>query len=605
MMLSTVVEPQPLRLSADDEATVLAVRHGASVGVLPLLSLRLFAVTGKGAAHFLHNRTTNDVAALQPGEGHWNAVLDKSAHVLGHFWLGRPVDSDSSPTFWLVVEKAIAHQTVKALLQYKIMEDVTLIPQEGWGCVAVCGVHAQSLLASLDLLPKTPLPGLGTTSFRWQEVDGLAIRQSTTGEDSYWLWLPQDSVGQLMAAINGECLSTAAYNTLCLEAGTLAAGRDYDATTLLPETGLEQACVSYTKGCYLGQETVARVKTYGSLPKALVGLVFQTIPSVGPDAVCGELTLAEDTQTVGRLTHVQYSPTLGAFIGLAYFAKDYRIPGKTLLLRLNTPKAGMNLEATVTLLPFVGNDYKETQAKKHLNEGLTAFANGNDFEATALLRQALALSPTNPDALEALSAVLGRQGQYEEALALALQLVAIEPNRVMAYTNLSVFYMQLGDKDKAEEAKAQATLVSFRNAMGSGSKLPLSNGSSEAPKNPAQTEPTFALTPEQRATLEDKVALFRSALQHSPNDPLGNFGLGCALLDLGRAQDAIEALSRTVGLKTSQSTAYTKLGQAYELLHDWVNARSAYTQGIEVASVRRDLMALKTLQDRLDALQEK
>ena len=599
---------------------MLGIRHGASVGMLDLPSLRLFAVTGKDATSFLHNRSTNNVAALQPGQGHWNAVLDKSAHVLGHFWLGRPsISNASTPAFWLVVESSAAEATLKALLQYKIMEDVTLTPQDNWSCVLVCGTQAQSLLVSLQVLPSESLPLLGNTAFQWEGSQGLAIRHTTTGEDSYWVWLPQQAMAAFRAALSQkaaersvalEKLSPQTYETVCLEGGTLTSGRDYDATTLLPETGLEQDCVSYTKGCYLGQETVARVKTYGSVPKALVGLVFQNASEDGVlEAFAGDLTLAGGDSFVGRLTHTQYSPTLEAVIGLAYLSKELRLPGKTLALLLQRPnEAPKPLEATVTSLPFVGTDFKETLAKQRLHEGLKAYADGDNEHALALLRQALALTPTNPDVLEALSAVLGRQGQYENALALALQLVALDPNRVMAYTNLSVFYMQLGDKDKAEEAKAQATLISFQNAMDRKRSLstdPLSISKNLAETVDANPQPAFTLTPEQSAVLEEKVALFHSALQHSPNDPLGNFGLGCALLDLGHAQDAIEALSKTVGLKTSQSTAYTKLGQAYELLQDWENARSAYAQGIEVASVRRDLMALKTLQNRLDVLKEK
>jgi len=119
---------------------------------------------------------------------------------------------------------------------------------------------------------------------------------------------------------------------------------DFTEDNLLLEVGLDNA-VSFTKGCYLGQEVVERIRSRGHVNKKLMGLVLN-----GPDpAVAGEAISAGDKE-VGNITSSVQSPALGRPIALGYVHKDFWAPGTKLFIR----HSGTAVPATVVKLPFVG-----------------------------------------------------------------------------------------------------------------------------------------------------------------------------------------------------------------------------------------------------------
>jgi folate-binding protein YgfZ len=133
------------------------------------------------------------------------------------------------------------------------------------------------------------------------------------------------------------------YEVLRIEAGIPKYGIDMDETTVVPELGLE-GLVSYNKGCYIGQEIIARIHFRGHVAKRLTGLVSD------PPAVAGGLTpnaelMTADGKPAGKITSVIYSPQLEKTIALAYVRYDYLTPGTEL-------RAG-DSKAIVTALPFI------------------------------------------------------------------------------------------------------------------------------------------------------------------------------------------------------------------------------------------------------------
>ena len=126
---------------------------------------------------------------------------------------------------------------------------------------------------------------------------------------------------------------------LRIEAGQLRMGPDTRGRKrVLPETGLEQYAVSYTKGCYLGQEVIARIRTYGSLPFGLRGLAFgaaeeavQVLEGLPEE---GEPLLLDDGTKVGQVGSRTLSPTTGSAVAYAYLDKAHRTPGSELPIRV-------------------------------------------------------------------------------------------------------------------------------------------------------------------------------------------------------------------------------------------------------------------------------
>ncbi len=565
-------------------------RAGEVALVYPNALYQLWQITGPDAASFLQNRTSNDVALLEDGCGHLNAVLDKKAKLEGLLLLGKaPQQTDG---FWAMVDNTIAESTHTALFQFKLMNDFSVDVVSRQQCVGLHGPQALALLATAMGVAQTTLTtepygllALSTQLFG----DVLIWAQPLTGQPGVWVWGQHEAItalqGVLMDSDEVATVDTKQMSVLALEAGLPLVGDDVGLGRLLPETGLEQVAASTTKGCYLGQETIARVATYGAVQQALVLLAAPTLPSHTTPADCaGQPIHATGVdKPVGMANRWVFSPVLGQWCISAYMDKDSRLPGKVIDVTVGD---GAVFSVTVHLLPLV----QPPSVEDMLHDGLRAYANNNDAEALTLLRQALGLAPKHPDVLEALGAVLSRQGQYAEAITLMESLINIEPDRVMAYTNLSVCHMELGDKEAAEDAKAQATVVAMRAQMQKGMQQK-ANAAEEAAKQEAQ-----------RKQLEDRVQMFHDALAHSPDDALGNFGLGSTLLELGRYTEAADALKKTVDLPTSQSAAYLKLGQAYEGAQQLEAAKAIYDAGIQVASRRRDLQPLKELEQRRQQL---
>lgn len=560
-------------------------------GVASLPQYALFQLTGPDAIRFLNNRLSNDVLALGSGQGHRNAVLDRQGKIQGILDLYRLEDA-----LWMLIDKAEAENALAQIEKFHILENFQCKEQtEAHVLWAIQGPDSDTFLESLlpagSTLPQRPFDCLRTTLL---DQPVYLVRRTMLGDDGFVCWVPRAEAEaferDLLAAsknAEGTLISEACWEALRIEAGQPRFGQDYHFDTLLPETGLEREAVSYSKGCYLGQETIARVKTYGMLQQALVGLLFS------PDLTTAPPSGAEcrvDEKVVGTLASVTYAPTLKRLIAMAYLGKKERIPGKSLSLEID----GQPYTVEVCLLPFYHPDgsapeQDDGDGQTLLNQGLTLFAEGQDEAAITKLRQALAMQPDLLAAYEALGVILSRHEAYEEAIALMNQLLVLDPDHVLAHTNLSIFYMKLGDKEKAEEEKAKATSAAFRAALRQKGK--------EAGLVDLEAE---RLKKEQ--ALRERIAMFEEALKYNPEDPLGNFGLGSAYLELQQYSKAIEPFQKTLKAQPKHSVAYASLAKCLQASGQTEEARKILEQGIEVAAAKGDLMPLKTMQAHLQAL---
>jgi len=245
-------------------------------------------ITGADAASWLHSQTTNDVLALNSGEGHHNAALDRQGRLQAHFTLHR-WDAE----FWTLVERAQWPHLREHLDAHLFIEDAKMEETgDDLDHVVIQGPKTLSVLANIlgtdhvatnDLLP-TALHGVHPVEIA--NLEALAFRASPTGEDGYILVLEKGKGRQLLDEIlsrarelghNAHEISPAAQEILRIEAGLPRFGTDIERGQVIAETTLDRDCVSYTKGCYLGQEVVARLKTYGSPKRGLVGFISRSI----------------------------------------------------------------------------------------------------------------------------------------------------------------------------------------------------------------------------------------------------------------------------------------------------------------------------------------
>jgi folate-binding protein YgfZ len=239
-----------------------------------------------------------------------------------------------------------AGAVMAALEKFIVADDVELSVGDEQPLIALTGPASAVVIGhvlQVTLPPRTPLAhqvcsfaGERLRVIAVDEVDGagytLCGRASIAG-----------ALRQALADQGAEAIGRETLDVLRVEAGIPLYGVDMDEEILLMETNLDRA-VSFTKGCYLGQEVVERVAARGKVNKKLTGLRF-----AGDAVPTAETPLRADGRDVGRITSAVRSPGLGEVIALGYVHRDFVQPG-TLL----TASTGAGeVSATVTALPFI------------------------------------------------------------------------------------------------------------------------------------------------------------------------------------------------------------------------------------------------------------
>ncbi len=580
--------------------------HGLVIpwGAAPDLGLILAA--GPDCVDFLHARLTSDVHALAPGQGQLSAKLTGRGELVGYFSLHRLPDlGQPFPSFFLLAPRGDLECLLEDLVSTRITEDVLLedVSRQFEGML----VQGPGTAAYVDRVLEIPAPDdQPEYSIRVPErgsskdlpADLLVLSRSFTGDPGrIFLWGSGSSDDgfpeKLLNMAREDGLATpgvsksdhTAWRWLTVEAGWPALGRDIDPSkVVLPKTGLEQYVASTTKGCYPGQEVVARIRTYGSVPTAMRGLVF----TAGDDSTLGDIPepgqdLRVDEKKIGSWGTCAWSVTRDRPISLVFLDREHRTPGT--LLEVETE--GRTREAEVVLLPFFQAADQHEKARHLYDRAVHLFSGGDDDGAVTLLEEALRRDPGLKEAFEALGVILGRTERYHQAIEIFRRLEEVAPNEPMVHTNLSLYYMKIGDKEEAERQKAQATLKRFADAG-----------------DPLQAR---AMEEASAAALRDdanrRITMFTEVLEIDQEDPLALMGMGKALADLHQYDRADEFLGRARRAQKDNSSLYVAHGKVLEALGRPADAAEVYRQGVAVASRRGDLMPLKDMEHRLLLLQ--
>ncbi|MBI3622401.1 MAG: aminomethyl transferase family protein [Nitrospirae bacterium] len=324
----------------DPVAEHLAVRERA--GAADLSARGLIRVTGADRAKYLHSILTNDILALAPGQGCYAALLDVKGHLQADMRLFAVDDA-----ILIDLDPALTAVTIPALKRYIVIYKVKLEEVSGQFLhLALWGPKSGDWLTALFGRTLPSLPDYHLVTWEWQGTPVQVIHLSETGEEGVHLLVPATIGAAFWTALweHGRPLGAMpvgarAVESLRIETGLPRSGTELDGTRFPAEAGIEQA-VSYTKGCYLGQETTMRIKTQGSVNRKLVGLLLDTpqLPEAGSP-------LFADGQKVGVVTSAIVSPTLKRTIALGYAQKGFFSPGTALTLADQS-------RATVTELPF-------------------------------------------------------------------------------------------------------------------------------------------------------------------------------------------------------------------------------------------------------------
>jgi folate-binding protein YgfZ len=286
------------------------------------------ALTGPDAKVFLNGQVTNEVEALEPGDGCYAAFLTHKGKMLGDLRI-----LDLGHELWLDTERSALQELFNLIQRFKVGYDLELHKRTvECGLVSLIGPQAREV-AGAGSLPQCEHANAAG------ELDGLAVRLVATdvGVDLICTAADVEALARRLEARGAEAVSEPAAEALRVARGRPRYGIDIDDTTIPQEAGLNERAVSFTKGCYVGQETVARLHYRGKPNRHLRGLRLS-----GPAGPGDELRLGD--RPVGRLGTVALSPRLGT-IGLALVRRE-AAPGDTLAVGDAGPSA------EVVELPF-------------------------------------------------------------------------------------------------------------------------------------------------------------------------------------------------------------------------------------------------------------
>ncbi|MDX6614520.1 MAG: hypothetical protein QOD75_3706 [Blastocatellia bacterium] len=326
----------------DPAAEYAAVRDGGA-GLLDLSARGRIQLSGSEAVPFLNGLISNDVKALQPGSWMNAAFPNVQGRLLA------AVRILNRGEHFLIDTEQATHAKVWALLERFTLAgdfhitDVTsqtgLISVQGAAAGAVIG---QTLGESVSELERERI--VTTQTSEGEEVS--VIRATHTGEDGVDIFtnaVDSQSLWDAFRISKAQPVGVEALEVLRIEAGLPRYGIDMDETTILSETNLDDA-VSFTKGCYIGQEIIARIKYRGHVAKKLTGLVFPE--KIGLSHGAKVMVAGRDA---GRITSVIWSPRLERTIALGYVKYDFLAPGTS----VRVIQDAIEHAAEVAELPFV------------------------------------------------------------------------------------------------------------------------------------------------------------------------------------------------------------------------------------------------------------
>jgi folate-binding protein YgfZ len=280
---------------------------------------------GKEAAAFLHNLCTNDIKQLAVGAGCEALLPTHQAKVVGYVL----IDHVEPDRFVLDAGPGDGSRVLKHLDRHLISEQVELSERTSELVqIHVAGPRAAALVGQV-LGSVVELPPLRHRIVSLADALGRIRRHDPLGLPGLDLLVPCEQGGRLwqeLTAAGARPAGSETYETLRIEAGTPVWGKDIDETNLPQEVGRGAQTISFTKGCYIGQETVARIRTYGHVNRTLVGLKAAATASISRGT-----PLLRDGQEVGRVTSATFSPRLGAAIGLGYVRRGSEAPGTVLV----------------------------------------------------------------------------------------------------------------------------------------------------------------------------------------------------------------------------------------------------------------------------------
>lgn len=291
--------------------------------LLDLSDRAKFKVTGKDRVRFLNGQLTNDIDRLHSGSAIYACALTAKGKLCADLFVAATEESH-----YLDAESLLRESLAARLEKYIIADDVTLEDvTDEFGLFHLTG-------------SKFPVSS--------ECIDIFQVESTRFGPSGVDLWFPVRQTALIEERLKDEPLDAEALENLRIEQGIARWGSELSENVIPNEAALDKRAISYTKGCYLGQEVISRIKSLGHVNRHLRGLL--PVGDIVLEAGDKLVSAAEATKEVGLITSIGRSRSLGRAIALGYIRRGFAAPGSILQVRRNDTLIGL---VEVCSLPFI------------------------------------------------------------------------------------------------------------------------------------------------------------------------------------------------------------------------------------------------------------
>jgi folate-binding protein YgfZ len=481
-------------------------------------------IAGTDAEQYLHSQTTNNVKHLKKNEFHFNTILDLSGKLISSFILLKI----SPKEFYLVSPDSFVTDTIERVEKFHIAEefDVSIEPLKAY-------LRTNSGDGEFK----------GTYFFESDEIFFSKKEVITNSEENFKRLRVVTGVSQLGLEINqGDLIN-----------GTI----------------LETLAVDFAKGCYPGQETVSKIHTRRGAALSPVLLISSVKPEISD--------LIKDEKKIGKILSVVEIDR--DFYSYCLINRENRIANLT----FEASSLDAKIEFKLRYFPFV-NPCKTSLSLDFYDYAVELFYNDINDEALNYFQKAIKFNPSFEDAYESLGVLYGRMEQFDLAIESMEKLKTINPKCMMAYTNLSLYHMKVGNIEIAEDFKSQATFLNFE----------LLGDEAEVKRKEKE------VADKKLAERDRREGMFLQVLEMDSQDSMANNGMGEIELERGEHKKAKSYFQSAINGNSKYSVAYLGLAKCLYHLEEKDELRMTLKKGIETASKNGDLMPANEMQTILN-----
>jgi folate-binding protein YgfZ len=327
--------------SGDIRAEFMALVAGC--GIYDLSDRAKLELTGTDRVRWLNGMVTNNVRDLAPNRGVYAFLLNPQGRILGDLYAYHRGGSLLLDTDQSQLEKLLA-----IFDKYIVMDDVEVANRsQQLTAVGVAGPHAREILKAAGIdLPE--LQALQFVDLSWQGVSLALLRSDNPGVEAYELWLAPENVSSLRDALEkagARPAGAAALELLRIACGIPRYGQDLRERDLPQESGQDRA-LHFTKGCYVGQEIVERIRSRGAVHRQFAGFEMEAGASPAAFPSPGS-KIQSDGKDVGEITSVAFLPAADGErpVALGYIRREAATVGNQV--------SADNAQLAVARLPFI------------------------------------------------------------------------------------------------------------------------------------------------------------------------------------------------------------------------------------------------------------